>query len=325
MSFSSVIKEELCRVAPQGICCVRAELASVYSINGAGGAPPDCLVTENAAFARRVFSLLRRLYKTPPDIIVRKNKKLKKNMSYIVKINSAAGFSGIAGDNRKPPAGLSGIAGESRKPAAASAVGANNLRRMIKKNCCKKAALRGAFLAGGSISDPEKLYHLEIYCKQYELARYFLGLMADFNLGPKIMERSEYCVAYVKDSERIVDFLNLTGAHSALMSLENTRILKDMRNSVNRAVNCETANLEKTVNASMRQIANIMFIKDAIGFDSLPKNLREIAILRESNREISLRELGQLAEPPLGKSGVNHRLRKLDLLAEEIRGMRERT
>ena len=223
MSFSSIIKDELCRVESGNVCCMRAELASVYLINGAAGAPPDSLVTENAAFARRAYCLLKELAKTHPDISVRKKKRLKKNATYSIRIDSASSLAEI-------------IFGE----AAAKADKAEDelrLRRLIRKKCCKKAALRGAFLAGGSITDPEKLYHLEIYCKKTGLARYFSGLMADFALNPKIMERTDYSVAYVKDSEKIVDFLNLTGAHNALMSLENTRIIKDMRNSVNRAVN----------------------------------------------------------------------------------------
>ena len=354
MSFSSVIKDELCRVEPQNECCARAELACAYHINFVAGAPQDCLVTENAAFARRVYNLLRRLKTAPPDIIVRKNTKLKKNATYTVRINAQAGAgaevqagaqAGAQAETR-PQAGAQAEtqaqAGAQTEPqpqtgaqagaqvgaqlppqpqtgAQPQADGIDSLRKLIRKKCCKKAALRGAFLAGGSVSDPEKLYHLEIYCKKYELARYFSSLMSEFGLNPKITERTDYCVTYVKDSERIVDFLNLTGAHRALLSLENTRIIKDMRNSVNRAVNCETANLEKTVNASLRQITSIIYIKATIGFDALPENLREIAELREANREISLKELGQLLSPPLGKSGVNHRLRKLDMLAADIR------
>jgi hypothetical protein len=143
--------------------------------------------------------------------------------------------------------------------------------------------------------------------------------MEKFALRPRIVTRSEYFVVYIKDSSGIVDFLNITGAHNALMSLENIRILKEMRNSVNRIVNCETANLEKTVNASIRQMDNILYIKEQTGFDNLSKNLREIAELRVRHRDIDLKELGALLNPPLGKSGVNHRLRKLDQIAGQLR------
>ena len=337
---------------PRSECCTRAELAAAYFINRAAGAPPDCLITENAAFARRVYNLLRGLQKASPEIIVRKNKKLKKNASYIVRANAKQGLAAIIcgvpedPEQTQTPAGVqtktqiptqvqtqiqtptqtqpptqtqAQAQTQTRAKASGRAGDVELLRKLIRRKCCKKAALRGAFLAGGSITDPEKLYHLEIYCKKYELARYFSSLMADFGLNPKVMERTDYCVVYVKDSERIVDFLNMTGAYRALMALENTRIIKGMRNSVNRAVNCETANLEKTVNASITQLTNIMYLKETIGFDALPENLREIAELREANREISLKELGQILNPPLGKSGVNHRLRKLGLMAEDIR------
>ena len=293
MTFSSVIKDELCRVEAPNACCARAELAAIYCLNAAGGAPYGRIATENAAFARRIYNLARKFFTASPEVTVQKNKKLKKNMSYGILLGESADLAAFAG--------------------------IPHLRRLIKKKCCKKAALRGAFLAGGSIADPEKFYHLEIYCKNQELANYISGLMAEYDLNSKIMERSEYQVVYVKDSDKIVDFLNLTGAHRALMSYENTRILKDMRNNVNRVVNFENANLEKTVNASLRQIINIYYIRDTVGYDALPENLREIAILREANKEIGLEELGQLLKPPLGKSGVNHRLRKLNLIAEDLR------
>ena len=302
LSFSTVIKDELSRVAYKGECCARAELAAVYFISKAGGAPAGCLVTENAACARRAFNLFRGLGYESPDIVIRKNRKLKKNASYAVQVKTPAAV----------PEFLAGGGADSGGGAAA-------LRRLARKRCCRKAALRGAFLAGGSIADPEKLYHLEIYCKESGLARYFAGLMADFALNPKVTARLDYSVAYVKDGDKIADFLNITGAHHALMALENTRILKGVRNGVNRAVNCETANVGKTVNASLRQMNSISYIKETIGFDALPKNLREIAALREDNRDISLQELGQFLQPPLGKSGVNHRLRKLDFIAENIR------
>ena len=283
MSYSQVIKEEMCRLEAVKDCCMRAELSAVYHINNAGGAPPGGIVTENAAVARRIYNLAKILNYPHPVINVNKKLNLKKNAVYSVHTGECAPLS-----------------------------------QSVKKKCCKKAALRGMFLAGGSITDPEKLYHLEIYCKNIEMTRYIAGLMSGFNLNPKIMERIDYNVVYIKDSEQIVNFLNITGAHRALLSLENTRILKDVRNGVNRAVNCETANLEKIVNASLRQTACIAYIKDMIGFDALPANLREIAELRYQNREISLKELGLILSPPLGKSGVNHRMRKLESIAAEL-------
>jgi DNA-binding protein WhiA len=297
MSFSSIIKEEMCRADPGGECCGRAELAAAFYMGAASGLPPGLLVTENASFARRAYKLLRDLFDAAPEIKARKKSKLKKSVSYEVRVDPGAGLPG----------------------APWLEYAKNGLQKLTKKKCCKKAALRGSFLSGGSIADPEKYYHLEIYSKNYEHALFLAGLMEDFSLSPKIIQRTDYWVVYIKDSGGIVDFLNITGAHNALLSLENTRILKDMRNTVNRAVNCETANIGKTADASLRHIANITYIKETAGFDSLPRNLREIAEMREAYREISLADLGQALNPPLGKSGVNHRLRKLDSIADNIR------
>ena len=336
MSFSSSIKEELCRLDTKKTCCIYAELAVVFFMNmaknGNHKVSPDAkktqrsieggnirIVTENAAFARRVFSLIRDLFQLPPDIIIRKNRKLKKNASYIICLEALR-------YREKMPEIKEVALKKSLKRMNMQDVLSPDielLKRITTKKCCKQAALRGAFLAGGSVSDPEKLYHLEIFCKKNEIAEFISDLMRQFGLKPKIVSRNDYYVVYIKESESIVDFLNISGAHKSLMSLENIRILKEMRNSVNRIVNCETANLEKTVNAAIRQKDNIMLIKDHYGFEKLPRNLREIAELRIENWDIGLKELGQMLDPMLGKSGTNHRLRKLDEIAEELRSKLE--
>jgi DNA-binding protein WhiA len=185
--------------------------------------------------------------------------------------------------------------------------------------CCKKSFLRAAFLTGGSLSDPEKTYHLEISTHNPVSIEIIKKLLKEYDIYIKTITRKGNEVAYIKEGENIVDFLNIIGAHAALMELENVRILKDMRNSVNRIVNCETANLEKTVNASVRQMENIKYIQSTIGISNLPENLIEIANIRIENGEASLKELGEMLNPKLGKSGVNHRLRKLDEIAEKIK------
>ena len=172
------------------------------------------------------------------------------------------------------------------------------------------------------MSDPERTYHLEIICHNKILAAELKKLMHDFNLNAKIIKRKGNYVVYLKEGENIVDFLNVIGAHLALLELENIRILKGMRNDVNRIVNCETANLQKTVDASVRQAESIRYIRDNLGFDKLPDNLREIAQLRLQYSDASLKELGEMLEPPLGKSGVNHRLRKLDKIAEDMKNVK---
>lgn len=180
--------------------------------------------------------------------------------------------------------------------------------------------LREAFLETGSMSNPEKGYHLEFACEDKEQAQKLLDTMHIFNIGAKTLQRKRYTIVYLKESEDIVELLNVMGAHVCLMNLENLRILKDMRNSINRRVNCETANISKTVSAANKQIEDIKYIKEHYGFDDLSENLRQMAEIRLTYPDATLKELGQYLVPPVGKSGVNHRLRKLSELAESIKG-----
>ncbi|EPZ53928.1 sporulation Regulator WhiA C terminal domain protein [[Clostridium] sordellii ATCC 9714] len=182
---------------------------------------------------------------------------------------------------------------------------------LIKDNECIRAFIRGAFLGGGSISDPEKNYHLEFVANNEEFAESLKNLINSLGFNSKTVSRKNNYVVYLKESEQISDLLNIIGAHQALLSLESTKIVKEMRNNVNRLVNCETANLSKTVNAAVRQIENIKYIQSKVGLDHLPPNLREIAELRVDNEDLTLKELGEMASPELSKSAVNHRLRKM--------------
>ena len=193
----------------------------------------------------------------------------------------------------------------------------------LEKTCCKRAFIRGAFLASGSMSDPNKAYHFEIVCRTPEQASRIQELMKDFETEPKIVERKNHYVVYLKDGSQIVDMLNVMEAYVSLMNLENVRILKEMRNSVNRKVNCETANISKTVNAAVKQIADIEYIRDTEGLDSLPLPLREMAQVRLDHPEAPLKDLGKYMDPPVGKSGINHRLRKLSAFADTIRESRD--
>lgn len=314
MSFSSTVKDELCRLENLSDCCIKSELAAVVRLNGAAAAVPAGgynirVTTENAAFARWIYSSIRHLCNISPEVTIRKSRKLKKHVSYMLFITPALGSANLI---RQIGASVSETPGQLPELVLPELNG-------LKKQCCKKAFLRGAFLAGGSISDPEKTYHLELTSRTVEQARELKRLLLSFGLHARIILRKGSYVTYLKEGENIVDFLNIVGAHKALMELENVRILKGMRNNVNRIVNCETANLEKTVNASVRQVENIKYIAENIGFDSLPAGLREVAELRLEYSDSNLVELGQLLTPPLGKSGVNHRLRKLDQIAEKHR------
>lgn len=189
----------------------------------------------------------------------------------------------------------------------------------LEKTCCKRAFIRGAFMASGSMSDPNKAYHFEIVCRTPEQAARLQELMREFETEPKIVERKNYYVVYLKDGSQIVDMLNVMEAYVSLMNLENVRILKEMRNTVNRKVNCETANIGKTVTAAVKQIADIECIRDTEGLDSLPLPLKEMAQVRLEYPEAPLKDLGQYMNPPVGKSGINHRLRKLAAIADAIR------
>ncbi|HEY9062133.1 MAG TPA: DNA-binding protein WhiA [Pseudobacteroides sp.] len=319
MSFSAGVKNELCRIDIQESCCLLAELAGVILVGGVYEDGPDKkgsnirIITENASFARRVFSIIKKLYDIHPEIMIRKNNKFKKHVSYILIITSAFGGSRILRDLDRV---INEFDIESNSETSFES------DDTLKSSCCKRALLRGAFLAGGSISDPEKNYHLEITSHSNKTALLICRVAFWFELNAKIVERKGNFVIYLKEGENLVDFLNIIGAHSALLELENVRILKGMRNDVNRIVNCETANLEKTVNASVRQIENIKYIEEHMGFDNLSDSLREIAELRLKYCDANLKELGEYLCPPVGKSGVNHRLRKLEMIAEDLRRMK---
>jgi len=291
-----------------------SELAAVIWLNGAAGASAGgCnirITTENAAFARWVYSTIRKYCGISPEVTIRKSKKLKKHVSYMLFITASAGSGKLL-----EITGLEFAAGDGADQPELELAQKDRFDRQ----CCRKSFLRGAFLAGGSISDPEKTYHLELTSRTPAQAEELRQLIDSFGLHARIIVRKGSYVTYLKEGENIVDFLNIIGAHKALMELENVRIMKGMRNNINRIVNCETANLEKTVNASVRQVENIKYIEEHIGFDKLPANLREIAELRLEYSDANLTELGQLLTPPLGKSGVNHRLRKLDRIAEDHR------
>lgn len=312
LSFSSTVKNELCRIDASDKGSFMCELAAAVRISGlikiANKNEINLrIITENAAFARRVFLLIKELYGINAEMSIRRSLKLKKHIVYVLILTSSKGLKKVLDDiNIKA----------SEKIDYISYIGA------LKRKGYKKAYLRGAFLAAGSMSDPEKTYHLEIICHNETLANELSELMDSFNLNAKVIMRKGNYVVYLKEGENIVDFLNIIGAHSALLELENVRILKEMRNNVNRIVNCETANLQKTVDASVRQMENIKYIRDNLGFDKLPENLREIAEIRLKFSDASLKELGEMLCPCLGKSGVNHRLRKLDNIADSIRNMK---
>lgn len=314
MSFSYRTKSELCRIPTGHRCCMIAELAGIIHTSGTiqisgGGRYRLKISTENASLARKVFKLFKELYSINAEILVRKNTRLRKKNSYLLIIPISKYTRRILLDtysiyiDKEDNVSISkGI-----DPA------------LVKRRCCKMSYLRGAFLGGGSMADPEKMYHLEFVTYRREYGEELCGLINTLNLHGKIIERKNTYVVYLKEGEHIVNLLNMMGAHSALLDFENIRVYKDVRNNINRIVNCETANLTKTINASMRQIESIRYIDQKLGYEKLPKSLKEMAEVRLNYPDASLKELGELLDPPIGKSGVNHRLRKLDKLAEDLR------
>lgn len=191
---------------------------------------------------------------------------------------------------------------------------------IIQKECCKRAFIRGAFLAAGSISDPNKFYHYEIVCDESDDAAQLQSMLIFFNLDAKVIARKKNFVVYIKEGSHITDCLNVMGAFVSQMNLYNVMILKGMRNDVNRKVNCETANLNKTIEAAVKQIRDIEYIRDTVGLDYLKPSLREVAALRLENTDMNLKDIGAMLSPPVGKSGVNHRLRKISEIAQALRG-----
>ena len=313
MSFSSKIKQELSRQQSPARHCQIAEIAAIISLCGKVRISEDneysiVIQTENTAVARKYFTLLKKTFNISTTISARQNAYLKKTRTYIVTVADHEQAIRILKTVK-----LLEPTGEIRENLSL----VQNV--VIQQSCCKRAFLRGAFLAAGSISDPEKSYHFEIACTTEEKAGQLQGIIAAFGLDAKIVVRKRYFVVYIKEGSQIVDMLNVMEAPVALMELENIRILKDMRNSVNRQVNCETANINKTVSAAVKQIEDIIFIRDTIGFDGLAPALLEVAELRLAKPEATLKELGEELDPPVGKSGVNHRLRKLSSLAQDLK------
>lgn len=308
VSFASETKKELTNLEVKD-CCAKAELSALIRMNGSLAFSNRNLTvdvqTENAAIARRIYVLLKKSYNVTVELLVRKKMRLKKNNVYIVRLVEKARF--LLEDLKILNEGFTFTH--------------NISEELVKKKCCKRSYLRGAFLAGGSINNPEtSSYHLEIFSLYKEHNEALCELMNTFGLNSKTLERKKGYINYLKEAEKITEFLSIVGAHSALLRFEDVRIVRDMRNSVNRLVNCETANLNKTIGAAIRQVENIRYIQETVGLEVLPEKLREIARLRVEYQDVTLKELGEMVSGgQISKSGINHRLRKIDEIADKLR------
>ena len=299
MSFSSEVKEELMGIMPNARHCRIAELAALVMMSGSmlqdGGLR---IRSESSQVISRCAQLLHKLM-DPEPVGQQSLEKAAAKQYHVLEFDSA-GCSQIC-TMLKADAGL-----------VISPI-------VYQLSCCKRAFLRGVFLSAGSISDPAKDYHLEFVADDDLRAGIITDIISAFDIEAKTVHRKRYTVVYLKDGERIVDVLNIMEAHVRLMELENVRILKEMRNTVNRRVNCEAANIDKTIKAAGRQIEDITYLRDTVGLDSLSEELRTTAQLRLDNPECSLTELGRLHERPVGRSGVNHRLSRLSEMADRLR------
>lgn len=293
MSFSSEVKDELSGHLGKSRHCQIAELAALIAFDG------KAVETENGQY---------KLAESENHLI---------NEKYHLLLSGLFGRrnAGVCGSVKHVLETVKMWDDAGDKPKITDTVS----KLLLLQSCCRRAFIRGAFLCGGSISDPNKSYHFEIVCRSKEQARQLQDAINSFPMDAKIVERKKYQVVYLKEGAQIVDILNIMEAHVALMNLENVRILKEMRNSVNRKVNCETANISKTVNAAVKQLLDIEYIQEKAGFDSLPDSLKEMAELRLLYPDAPLKELGTYLNPPVGKSGVNHRLRKISAIADALR------
>jgi len=303
MSFSTDAKNELARILPDGRKVAIAELAAIIksagSIQIVGYKKINLkIITELNSIARKVFKLLKVNFDINTTISINKNQMLKRNNSYVLTVTDEMGATELLRELGVLEPG-DGFFTVNKVP-----------EKLVEEDECKRAFLRGAFLGGGSISDPDKSYHMEFVTNSEEFAISLKDLINSLGLNSKIVPRKSNYIVYLKESEQ---------AHTSLLELENIRIMKEMRNNVNRIVNCETANLSKTVNASVRQVEDINLIQKTIGISNLPKNLQEIALIRVEYEDMTLKELGDILDPPIGKSGVNHRLRKIGEIAEKLR------
>lgn len=301
MSFSSDVRKELCALPPSARHCQLSELAAFINVAGQFSQKDNTLLfqTENPAVAQKYRQLLWLLFNIESD-------ESKDRHVYAINVSSAHSTRILKTTGHLQDEGF-------------LKYDINPL--VVMGQCCKRAYLRGSFIAGGALSDPEKTYHLEFSLPASNPipAQKLADIMRDFDLHPKILMRKAHAIVYVKEAEDIVNLLNIMEAHKSLLHLENLRIVKEMRNAVNRKVNFETANLTKTVNAAVEQVEDIRYIAEQVGLAYLSEALEAVARLRLDYQEATLKEIGEMLSPPVGKSGVNHRLRKISGIADALR------
>ena len=311
MSFASHIKKELVGIETP-TCCQIAELSALFKMNGTisltSSGPILSFDTENAAIARRVLTLLKQNFsEVKTSILARKKKNLKKNNTYVVKV-------------------VSQVLEVAEKLQVMPSEGSDFslFETLLDQVCCSRSYLRGAFLAGGSINNPEtSSYHFELTTTDSDHALTLQLILNDLDLNARVLARTKGYICYIKEAEKIGDFLRAVGAVGSVLNFEDVRIIRDIHNSDNRLNNCEIANETKTLTAADRQVEDILLIYQKKGADFLNEKLAYVAALRLEFPEENLAELAEIATnrgTSLTKSGMNHRMRSIKKLAGELRG-----
>ena len=311
MSFASDVRGELARVPSTDACCARSELTSALLCSGGiawrgRGRYAVTITASEAATVRRYFGMLKQFWGIVGQIRTLSGDALNNQTRYQ-----------LAVPEEKTPELLRSL--ELLDDGALFGLRSVPAEETVRFSCCKKSFVRAAFMMCGAISHPEKGYHIEIAAPTEALARFIIEQLEAFDIAPRLSERKTRYVVYLKRAEDISDLLSLLGASRAMMAFENIRVKKEVSNRVNRQLNCDSSNINRVMNAAEAQIRDIRYIDEELGLDKLPKPLREMAFTRANNPEMPLAELGELMDPPLGKSGVNARLRRISAIAEKLR------
>lgn len=307
--FYTETKGELARTMPESKCCKLSEFSAIARSLGRLEMPVFEIRTENAASARKIMSFVNVIFGFKPRMRLIHGKGGRSRNQYIIQL--------LLG--KKTLETLKGLGVMSESGSGISME--NGIPwHLLSRQCCRRAYLRGVFLGRGYVQNPEKEYHMEFMTDSSEHAKGIVQLAESFNVTPKVAPRKKGYMVYVKGGDDVAQLLRVMGAHSAVLTLESVRVLRGVRGDVNRVVNCETANVTKAVNAGLSQIDAIQRIERFIGLKSLAPGLQEIAELRLANPEMTLRELGQLLSPPISKSAVNHRMRRLIHIANSLNG-----
>ncbi len=296
MSFSKNVKDEYCAMDSNEECCVESELMATLMGSARFRLGTVTLSTAHEGFSNRISLMLQGKYGA--QVKISHGREL-----YNILIDDKAIYDNIIAD-LKSKAGFDAVRGTMNQES-------------FTEDCCRRAFLRGLFLSSGSVSEPNKSYHLEIAARRLSVAETAISLLEKDEISAGLLKRNGYYVVYMKEGQQVSDFLLITGAHQALLDLESLRVNKSVRNSVNRVVNCDNANTTRIAYTGARQQEALEYLSTQIGLESLPKDLQNAARIRLDYPDLSLKELGEMIEPPLGKSGMNHRLKKLEQMASE--------